>query len=155
MNSAFLTQRIEQELTKIQESVAQVQRLLTKVQQTGDQDYVGAIALHLHSFYSGLERIFYTVAKSIDNSVPEGEDWHQQLLTQMLFPIPNVRPALIGRQVYQELNEFRGFRHVVRSNYAYELEPARVLVLAEKLSLNSQTLLQDCQQFCKELKSAE
>ena len=146
-----LVERIEQELTKLQESVAQVQRLLIKVQQTGDRDYIGTIALHLHGYYNGIERILSVVAQSIDSSVPQDEDWHQQLLTQMTLPIPNARPALIGERAYQELNELRGFRHVVRSNYAYELEPERVVALAEKLSIGTQAFLHDCQQFCGDL----
>ncbi len=152
MSPVVLIKRIEQELTKLRESIAQMQRLLVKVQQTGDQDYIGTIALHLHSYYNGVERILYVVAQSIDNSVPQGEDWHQQLLTQMTLPIPNVRPVLIGEQAYRELNDFRGFRRVVRSNYAFELDPERVLALAQKLSIGSQAFLNDCQQFCDKLK---
>ena len=153
MSQASLVKRIEQELTKILESAEQVERLLKKVQLSGDLDYIGTIALHLHSFYNGVEHIFLGVAKSIDNSVPEGEDWHRQLLIQMTLPLPNVRSALVKEQTYRVLNEFRGFRHVVRSNYAYELEPERVLALASKLPVASQTLFTDCQQFCQELKS--
>ncbi len=155
MSTAVFIKRIEQELTKLQKSIAEVQRLLVKVQQTGDQDCIGTIALLLHSYYNGVERIFYVVAQSIDKSVPQGEDWHQQLLTQMTLPIPNIRPALIGEQAYEELNEFRGFRHVVRSNYAFDLEPERVVALAEKLSVGSQAFLVDCQQFCEKLKPDE
>jgi hypothetical protein len=152
MIPAVLIKRIEQELIKLRESVAQIQRLLVKVQHTGDQDYIGTIALHLHSYYNGVERILYVVAQSIDNSVPQGEDWHQQLLIQMTLPIPNIRPVLIGESAYRELNEFRGFRHVVRSNYAFELEHERVLALAQKLSIGSQAFQDDCQRFCAQLK---
>jgi len=100
MSLAALIKRIEQELTKLRESIAQVQRLLLKVQQTDDQDYISTIALLLHSYYNGVERIFYVVAQSIDSSVPQGEDWHQQLLIQMTISIPNIRPALIGEQSF-------------------------------------------------------
>ena len=145
MNTEVFIKRIEQELTKLQKSIAEVQRLLVKVQQTGDQDCIGTITLLLHGYYIGVERILYVVAQSTDKSVPQGEDWHQQLLTQMTLPIPNIRPALIGEQVYGELNEFRGFRHVVRSNYAFDLEPERVVALAEKLPVVSQVFLAECQ----------
>ena len=53
MSQASLVKRIEQELTKIIESTEQVERLLKKVQLSGDLDYIGTIALHLHSFYHG------------------------------------------------------------------------------------------------------
>ena len=153
MSQASLIKRKDPDLTLILESSEQVERLLKKVQLSGDLDYIGTIALHLHSFYNGVEHIFLGVAKSIDNSVPEGDDWHRQLLIQMTLPLPNVRSALVKEQTYRVLNEFRGFRHVVRSNYAYKLEPERVLALASKLPVASQTLLTDCQQFCQELKS--
>ena len=189
MSQASLIKRKDPDLTLILESSEQVERLLKKVQLSGDLDYIGTIALHLHSFYHGamldlpqvahpsanrlvtptdnpihgwatlgkvfvgVEHIFLGVAKSIDNSVPAGEDWHRQLLIQMTLPLPNVRSALVKEQTYQTLNEFRGFRHVVRSNYAYKLEPERVLALASKLPVASQTILTDGQQFCQELKS--
>ena len=42
-------------------------------------------------------------------------------------------------------------RHVVRSNYAYKLEPKRIVALAQKLPAVSQHLVQDSQRFCVEL----
>lgn len=155
MSKEVLIKRIEQELTKLQKSIFEVERLLVKVQQIGDQDCIGTIALLLHSYYNGVERILFVVAQFIDMSVPQGEDWHQQLLTQMTILIPNIRPALVGEQVYKDLNEFRGFRHVVRSNYAFDLELERVMVLAGKLSVSSQAFFVDCQQFCEKLKLDE
>ena len=84
MSQVSLIKRIEQELTKIIESTEQVERLLKKVQLSGDLDYIGTIALHLYSFYQGVEHIFLGVAKSIDNSVPAGEDWHRQSVDRKL-----------------------------------------------------------------------
>ena len=53
MSQASLIKRIEQELTLILESAEQVERLLKKVQLSGDLDYIGTIARNLHSFYHG------------------------------------------------------------------------------------------------------
>ena len=37
----------------------------------------------LHSFYSGAERIFREIARTVDASMPESVDWHRRLLRQM------------------------------------------------------------------------
>nr|WP_263480261.1 hypothetical protein [Oscillatoria salina] len=41
----------------------------------------------------------------------------------MAVDIPEVRPSVVSQITYEQLNEFRGFRHVVRSLYAYKLDP--------------------------------
>jgi len=38
------------------------------------------VALNLHSFYSGIERIFELIAANVDDIRPVGENWHQTLL---------------------------------------------------------------------------
>jgi hypothetical protein len=40
------------------------------------------VALNLHSFYSGTERIFELIAANVDDILPKGENWHQALLKQ-------------------------------------------------------------------------
>ncbi|MCA9950527.1 MAG: hypothetical protein KDE48_12835, partial [Anaerolineales bacterium] len=87
---------------------------------------VDASSLSLHSFYSGVERIFEWIARQIDGGLPEGSSWHRELLQQMTLDIPNVRPSVIQPSTAKLLDEFLGFRHVVRSLYSWELEPAKV-----------------------------
>jgi hypothetical protein len=75
----------------------------------------------------GVERIFSLIAKDIDKTMPLGENWHIQLLKQMSMEITSVRAAVISPETYKNLNEFRGFRHVARNLYAYDLNPQRVI----------------------------
>lgn len=151
MKVTILVQRIEQELTQIQAAVVQTQRLTRKVSQTEDEDMqdalIAASALNMQSFYTGAERIFYEIAKEVDGFVPTGTDWHRQLLEQLSVEIPAVRQAVLSEQTLADLDEFRRFRHVVRSNYAYNLKSHLVLDLSEKLSRCSQHLIQDIQTF--------
>jgi hypothetical protein len=42
---------------------------------TGDDYYLDNVALHLHGFYSGPERIFELIANSINNSKPDNRKW--------------------------------------------------------------------------------
>ena len=89
-----------------------------------------SVALNLHGFYAGLERVFEMVAAGIDGNAPRGENWHQMLLEQMTAEVSSVRPALISRETRQMLDEYRGFRHVVRNVYAFrfDLDKIRKLV---------------------------
>ncbi|MBV8883649.1 MAG: hypothetical protein JO235_06570 [Chroococcidiopsidaceae cyanobacterium CP_BM_RX_35] len=156
---AALVSAIEQELALLQELMIQVQQLLELITETNNQNIrsglVGGLALHLHSFYTGAERIFYDIARDIDDELPTGSNWHEQLLRQMNVKVPTVRQLVLVEQTRLELDEFRRFRHVVRSRYAYQLDPERVVELAQKLIAVNQHLLQDCQRFCTELKSHE
>ena len=34
----------------------------------------------LHDFYTGIEKIFESIAKEVDNRLPMGEEWHSELL---------------------------------------------------------------------------
>ena len=54
-------------------------------------------------------------------SVPGGEAWHQELLRQMFTEIRETRPAIISRETFLALDEYRGFRHVVRNVYTFNL----------------------------------
>lgn len=94
---------------------------------------VDAAALNLHGFYAGLERVFLTVAERIDESLPTGSAWHQELLRQMTIALPDVRPPVVSERLAQELDRYRGFRHVVRNVYAYVLDRRRVGELVEDL----------------------
>ena len=148
MKKILLQRQIEQELTQIQVMVAETERMLEKLQRTGDKDYWGTIALNLQSFYTAVERILIALAKEIDGVIPKEENWHQALLKQMAVEIPGVRQSVLAIQTQQELDEFRRFRHVVRSNYAHQLDPERVQALARKLDVVSYHFVKDCQQFC-------
>lgn len=153
MSASALISQIEQELIQIQEMVTATERMLEKVQRTQDLDYLGTIALNLQSFYTAAERIFLLVARLVDSSVPSGDHWHQQLLAQMSVAIAELRQPVLRETTRLKLDEFRRFRHVVRSRYAHQLDPERVIDLAEKLVDISHSLIQDCQSFSEGLRA--
>jgi hypothetical protein len=92
-----------------------------------------AVAYDLHGFYTGLERIFESVADTIDDHLPGGESWHKELIEQMCKEIEGVRPALLSENTKKLLDEFMRFRHRVRNIYSFNLIPERVKNLVEKL----------------------
>jgi hypothetical protein len=111
--------------------VARAQEGLHRAQQSSDDLYVDSVALNLHGFYAGLERLFEMIAAAVDGNVPRGQNWHQMLLEQMVAEMPSVRPALISEETRQVLDEYRGFRHVVRNVYAFRFDLEKVQKLVQ------------------------
>ena len=87
------------------------------------------MALNLHGFYGGLERLFGRIAVVVDGSLPEGPHWHQALLKQMAEDLPGLRPAVLSSETAAKLDEYRAFRHVVRNLYTVAFQPERLKVL--------------------------
>ena len=127
------------------------QALLEKFRATNDEDYVGTIALNLHSFYSGLECIFKQIAQVIDGSVPDSSDWHRQLLRQAAAAIRQVRPPVLRLETLAMLNDYCSFRHVVRNLYSFSLKPERVTQLAEELPACWCCVKEDLENFLQAL----
>ncbi len=80
-----LVTRIRGEMIDLGRVVERAQQAWSLAQASSEPSslYLDAVALNLHSFYSGLERLFELIARQLDGSVPAGETWHRQLLLQM------------------------------------------------------------------------
>lgn len=128
-----LAARIRDELTELDRVAGRVAEGWGRALRNGDDYYLDSVALNLHGFYGGLERIFELVAATIDNTKPKGENWHQALLQQMATEVPDLRPAVISQKTLQFLDEYRGFRHVVRNVYTYNFETAKLQKLVAGL----------------------
>ncbi|MBM4329812.1 MAG: hypothetical protein FJ117_01080 [Deltaproteobacteria bacterium] len=76
----------------------------------------------LHDFYTGIEKIFESIAKEVDKRLPVGEEWHSELLHQMTLDIPGLRPQVITARMEKKLREYLGFRHLFRKRYGFELD---------------------------------
>jgi len=127
-----LAARIRTELPGIENALNRAREGMKRGRRTGDDYYLDGVALNLHGFYSGIERVLEVIAANVDDQLPQGENWHQQLLEQMVDEIPGIRPGVLSDAVGSELDEYRGFRHVVRSVYAYQLDAERLERLTEK-----------------------
>ena len=128
-----LASRIRRELNELEHVLARIEEGWQRAHRSDDDYYLDGVALNLHGFYSGVERAFSLIAETIDGSVPQGENWHLLLLQQMSAEIPDIRPAVISGSVSKNLNEFRGFRHVVRNVYTYQFDPEKIEKLVDKV----------------------
>ena len=115
-----LAERIRQELGEISRVVTRTSEGWERARRSNDDYYLDSVALNLHGFYSGFERLFTQIAEVVEGDLSHGESWHQLLLRRML------RPAVISKETGAELDDYRGFRHVVRNVYAYKFEPDKL-----------------------------
>lgn len=143
--------RIRRELTDIDVVVLRVQQIWQsrlQLQAVESQDYlVDAAALNLHSFYAGVEHLLELIANSIDQMKPEGAMWHRELLQQMAADIPGIRPAVLSMESRNLLDRYRGFRHVVRNVYTFNLDAEQIQLLIEHLSDVHQNVKAELEQF--------
>jgi hypothetical protein len=131
-NISLLRADIEDELAKL-EQLAQVfatvrEKLDLQSAEISVYDR-GAIGYLLHNFYNGCENMFRRIAAFFENDI--GTDtWHADLLRRMRLNIEGYRPAVIDDELYRLLQDFRGFRHVFRNAYSFELDWERERLVA-------------------------
>jgi hypothetical protein len=153
--AAVLSARIESELKDIFTLIDRIKAAWRKARDTEDDFYLDSVALNLHGLYSGLERIFEKIASTIDGSVPTGVNWHQELLNQMAVEVPRIRPAVISIDLKDDLEEYRGFRHVVRNVYTYRLDPDKLRPLVKNINKIWKKIDKELSAFAKFIRDVE
>jgi hypothetical protein len=129
---AILASRVQQDLLDLERVVERIEQALQIAEQNpAERDLlIDSVALNLHDWYSGLERIFSHIASGVDQSTPEGADWHRELPRQMTIDVPGLRSRVLTTELAAHIDEYLRFRHVVRHTYAFELDQDRVEHLA-------------------------
>ncbi len=118
----------EKVISQIEFEIEQVDKLLDLYEsllnqsKNGEPDLVEitALASVLHSFYNGIENTFLTIAKRIDKVVPEGKQWHRDILIQMAKKTEK-RSPVISTELKIKLAEYLAFRHFYRHSYSFNL----------------------------------
>jgi uncharacterized protein YutE (UPF0331/DUF86 family) len=112
-----------------------------------------SLAYQLHNLYSAFEDLFRIVANHFENQISDQTGWHKELLSRMKMQIEGIRPALISEPAYELLNELRGFRHVFRHAYGYELEPEKIKIVLKKALALKKIYKKDTAGFLEQLKA--
>ncbi len=150
---AVVKSRLEMELSNIDTLLDELrqrsllEKSVSRKQALMDPFTLRAIGSILHDLYSCIESMFKIVARYIDESMPENSDWHIELLQQMVVPIHGVRPGFISKNTCDNVNEFRGFRHVFRHIYGFNLAAERIEQLLNILEDTIRYIKQDVAQF--------
>ncbi len=130
----LLAERIRGEIPDLDLVIERILAGWSKACQTPQDDlYLDAVALNLHGFYSGIERLFELIAQRVDHHLPVSQTWHRDLLWLMTQDLAGVRPAIIGQDKALALDELRRFRHLVRNVYTMKLMPEKMINLVVNL----------------------
>ena len=123
MNRSRFIQRIADERTKIEQTIARIDRAVAEHEgaEARYREFIEiAMATDLAEVYEGIENIFERVARQVDGALPSGPEWHKNLLAQMTERRA-VRPPVISHETAGLLEELLDFRHKVRNIYGAEL----------------------------------
>ncbi len=128
-----LASRLQDEISELEHVIIRVKEAWKRAVKEDDDYYLDSVAFNLHSFYTGVERMFQLIVGSVDGSKPEGEFWHRELLRQMATEVKQIRPAVISKGTRDRLEEYRAFRHVVRNIYSFRLSKSKMVSLVEDI----------------------
>ncbi|MGF1499546.1 MAG: hypothetical protein ACFB8W_22395 [Elainellaceae cyanobacterium] len=146
---AVLQGRIQQQLQDLALEYDYTIEQAALARSSGIDAYWIAAGFGLQGFYTGLEKIFEQIARVVDQSFAMPSDrWHQELLEQMKIDVPNIRPAVIDSDLYQQLRVYLGFRHVVRNNYTHRLDPRLIQANVDSLEECYRRVLTAMNDFC-------
>ena len=132
----LLKHQIEEELAELTQVVNKIERMYNIVKLGKAEDlsvYTDSLALNLHGFYSGIEKILETIAEKTGEGRPEGGKWHKELLQQVSFPVEGIRPPALSSETRKNLEGYLDFRHRVRNIYAYNIDFDKMELLIKQV----------------------
>ena len=153
MNRKRLTQRINDELDRIEGTLERIHRGLEKIEEVPidvTEFIENTIATDLADIYSGIERIFERIAREVDALMPTGSRWHKDLLAQMAEKRPERRPV-ISENTHRELEELLKFRHKVTNIYGKELRYEKTIPHAKSIGELFERVSEDMNRFTDSL----
>ena len=157
MNRKRLTQRINDELDKIDGILERIQRGLDSIDVLPVQarEFIeNTIATDLADIYRGIENIFLRIAREVDRHVPTGSRWHKNLLAQMTGKRPE-RPPVISENTSLQLEALLDFRHKVNNIYGRELRYEKTIPHAKSIDELFAKVSQDLNTFIDSLEKRE
>jgi hypothetical protein len=136
-----LLNQINFELDEINELFKVYGKLIDKTNDSEPNEIeLAALATIIHSFYNGIENIFLSILKNLDNIKLDNENWHKNLLNQMTLKT-DTRNVVISLELKLLLSEFLAFRHFFRHSYSFHLEWEELKPLVAKLN-NTKSLFE-------------
>lgn len=149
MDRRELIEDIRIELENLERLNKEMNQLLERIRGEPDFIKVRAAGSILHDFYCGVEKIFERIALNVDRNLPEGENWHTELLYQMAKPWGDARGAVITEDMLQNLKEYLRFRHLFRNIYGFELKWERCKTLGMMLGKSLKIFRKEIKEFLK------
>jgi hypothetical protein len=147
---------MEAELVEVRRAAEKARQAYDAAEEDSQQAtfFLDSAAMNLHSFYSGIERIFEWIARELDGGLPSGSTWHRDLLMQMSLEVDGVRPAVIRPETAHGLGVYLRFRHLVRNLYTWDFEAVKLTELVGGMSDTLSDLQEDLAEFARFLEAA-
>ena len=142
---------INREINNLLELEREMKDILEEAKDSPRKIEMRAAGSVLHDFYCAVERIFERIGNNIDGELPEGSDWHIQLLERMAVPIEGIRQSVINSESLEDLREILAFRHIFRNVYGFELKWERFRHLVNKLPEVTEKFEEDIKSFLSSL----
>ena len=150
-------------LAEFEHQVSEINSIYAKIEKRLDfleskevsNEMVESTGYWLHNLYCAFEDLFKVVAGFWENDVGTDESFHIHLLKRMQVRIKGIRPALLSKGSFENLNELRGFRHVFRHAYSYGLDDQRVLTLLRHVLSKKNLIMEDLLKFQDDIASIE
>jgi hypothetical protein len=133
---ADLAERIDAELENLDRILVKIPTSV-ELPSLSELELAGVAAL-VSSFYNGLENILKQIMRARDVSLPTGESWHRELVETAC------RERILSEEMRDGIKEFLAFRHFFAHAYAFDIDPARLEPLVEKLPSLYQIFRRDC-----------
>lgn len=113
----------------------------------GARSTLAQAAVALHHAYGAVESALARIARLLEDSPPEGPDWHQVLLAGMALDVESVRPAVLSGPALAALRRLLGFRHFFRHAYGVDLDGVRLEELRSVAVSSRDVVLSDLNRF--------
>ena len=133
----------------------QNERLVSVRPDFREPDYrdLAAASYCLHNIYNALENTFEQISRTFENHVVDMAQWHKELLEKMFLDMTPVRRRVFPEKLRPVLNDLRGFRHLFRHAYDFQLDPRRLEVLLKDWDEFHQQILESLRSFSASVSS--
>lgn len=138
--AATLSAVLENDLRAIENMGRKLRMIASSMNPESFTDLAGAAYL-LHNIYNALENSFEQISRSFENHVKDAAEWHKELLGKMLLEIPGIRPAVFPPELRSILNELRGFRHVFRHSYDFNIDPKKLQLVIDNFIAEQEAMI--------------
>ena len=112
---------------------------------------LAAAAYLLHNIYNALENTFAQISRTFENHVTDPVHRPKELLEKMFLEIPEIRAAVLPEHLRKFLNDLRGFRHLFRHSYDFDLDRDRLVALLENWRRSKPALIKALADFRNDL----
>lgn len=110
-----------------------------------------AAGYELNRGYNVLKKSFERLCETFENHFEKTGNYHDKLIERVTLEITGIRPALLPAEAIRPVRELKGFRHLFRHAYDLELDPDRLLKIADHAEFCAAGFPRWCETFLQKV----